>query len=208
MTITEPIAPVSIRPGGLKPFFVRGLLTCLSGTAAIGIYAVLVGSFSSTGVRILTSTLLVGIFCMLSLIAVSVLDTRFRSVGTAGISTACTALAQGLFLIWSVGDEMPDDTMFLLARGFFLAGIVAVALAHAALLLRIDLAGSGPITAVRAATLTTMTFVAVLVAAPLVHTEVWDHGAYWRLLGSLAILDVLGTVCLPVLARFEARSTR
>ena len=71
------------------------------------------------------------------------LDTRFRGVGGAGIAAATTALAQGLFLIWAVDDRLPGDTWFLVARGFLLAAIVAFALAHAALLLRIDLAGSG-----------------------------------------------------------------
>lgn len=212
MTFTAELADNSAarttRSGGLKPFFVRGLLSCLSGTAAIGIYGLLAGSFNSTGVRILGSTLLVGLFCILALAAVSVLDTRYRPVGVVGISSAGTALVQGLLLIWAVGDDMPGDTMFLLARGFFLAGILAFALAHAALLLRLDLAGSGPIAAVRAATLTTMSFVALLLAAPILHTEIWENDGYWRLLGALAILDALGTVALPVLARVETRSAR
>lgn len=212
MTLTTQIADNSAarptRPGGPKPFFVRGLLLCLSTTAAIGIYALLTGSFNETGVRVLTSTLLVGLSCMFCLADLSVLDTRHRAVGSIGISAATTALVQGLFLIWAVDTGVPGDTWFLVARGFFLAAILAFALAHAALLLRIVLPDSGSIAAVRAATLTTMGVVALLLSAPVVESGLADTGGYWRLVGALAILDVLGTVSLPVLARLDARSTR
>lgn len=210
-TAAEPAAR-STRPGGLKPLFVRGLLLCLSTTAAIGIYALLAGEFHETGVRVLTSTLLVGVFCMLCLADVGVLEGPHRAVGSAGISCAGTALVQGLFLIWAVAEDEPGHTWFLVARGCVLAGIVAVALAHAALLLQIDLAGSNALAGVRAATLTTMGVVALMLCAPLIEVDLADTDGYWRLVGALAILDVLGTVSLPVLARFgiqnSARSTR
>lgn len=65
------------------------------------------------------------------------------------LTALLAALAQGLFLIWSVG-EMPGDTLWLVARGFLLTAIVAFALAQAALVLRLDVAP--PSTAARVRT--------------------------------------------------------
>lgn len=205
MTTHTSTAVRSTRPRGLAPALVRGLLTCLSLTALLGIVGVLSASFGETSVRILTSTLLVGVYCMFCLADTSVLDTRYRAVGAAGISAASTALAQGLFLIWSVGDEMPGDTLWLVARGFLLTAIVAFALAHAALILRLDVAALSTAARIRTATLVLLGSVAALLVATVIHPELAEGGAYWRLLGVLAILDVLGTTCLPVLARHEAR---
>lgn len=208
MTLTAPIAPRSTRPGGLKPVLVRGLLACLSLTALLGVYAVLTASFDETGARVLSSTLLTGLYCMFCLADVSVLDTRYRTVGTVGISAASTALVQGLFLIWSIGDELPGDTLWLIARGFLLTAVVAFALAHASLLLRLDIAATTAAARIRTGTLLLLGTVASVLGATVVHPELAASGAYWRLLGVLGILDVLGTVCLPVLARLDARSTR
>lgn len=208
MTSSAPTAPRSTRPGGLAPVLVRGLLGCLTLTAFLAIVAVLSASFGETSFRVLISTLLIGAYCMLCLADTSVLDSRYRAVGAAGISAATTALAQGLFLIWSVGDEMPDDTLWLVARGFLLTGIVAFALAHAALVLRLDIAAHSNDARIRTATLILLGSVAALLVAAVVHTELAESGGYWRLLAVLAILDVLGTACVPVLARLDARSTR
>jgi hypothetical protein len=206
--IADDSATRSTRPGGLKPFFVRVLLLCLSTTAAIGIYALLVGDYNETGVCVLVSTLLVGLFCMLSLADLTVLGTRFRAVGAAGIAVTSAALALGLGLIWWPGDGAWDDNWVLVARIFLVAAVVSFALAHAALLLSIDLAGSHALAGLRSATLTTMTVVAVMLCAPVVELELADTDGFWRLVGALAILDALGTVTLPVLARFETRSAR
>lgn len=198
----DPSAARSTRPGGPRAFFVRALLACLCGTAGVGIFALLTGSFDESGARVLGSTWLVGLYCMLCLADLTVLEGRHRTVGTAGIAVATVAGALGLTLIWMVGDDWDHDVE-LLVRSFWFAGVLAFALAHAALLLRIGLDGSGPVAAVRAATLTTMTVVAIMLAAPMVELGIAGSGGYWRLLGAFAILDVLGTVCLPVLSRSE-----
>ncbi len=208
MTSTATLVPRSPRPGGLAPVLVRGLLACLSLTALLGVYAVLTASFDETSTRILISTLLVGLYCMFCLADVSVLDTRYRAVGTAGISAATTALVQGLFLIWSVGEELPDDTLWLVARGFLLTAVVAFALAHTALLLRLDVLPASPVLRIRTTTLLVLGTVATMLAAAVVHPELAGGAPYWRLLGALAIVDVLGSACLPVLTRLDARSTR
>ncbi len=203
MTTSTPTAPRSHRPAP-APVLVRGLLTCLSLTALLGIAGVLSASFGETGARVLTSTLLVGLYCMFCLADTAVLDTRYRAVGTAGISAASTALAQGLFLIWALGDDVPGDTLWLVARGFLLTAIVAFALAHAALVLRLDLADLSTAARVRTGTLVLVGAVAGLLVAAVIHPGLAEGPAYWRLLGVLAILDVLGTACLPVLARLDS----
>ena len=200
-TTTEPQANEA------KPYFVRGLLGCLTLTAAIGIFALLTGSFDETGARVLGSTWLVGLFCMLSLANLTVLDSARRIVGTAGIAAAATALMLGLAFVWAIRDDW-NGTLEFEARAFLVTGVAAVALAHVSLLLRIDLHGLDSLAAVRAATLTVLTLVAIMFAAPAISFDIADSDGYWRVLGALAILDALGTVALPVLARFETRAAQ
>jgi hypothetical protein len=207
MNLTAQIAPPATGPAGPRPYFVRGLLGCLTATAGIGIVALLTGSFDETGARVLGSTWLVGLFCMLCLADLTVLDTPRRAVGTGGIAAAAAALGLGLTFIWSLRDDW-NDGLEVEARAFLVTGVLAVALAHASLLLRINLRSQDSLAAVRAATLTVLSIVATMCAAPAVSYDVADSEGYWRLLGVLAILDVLGTVSLPVLARFETRTAR
>lgn len=210
MTSTAHLPPRSGRTD-LQLHFVRGLLGCLSATALLGIGVVLTGSFHETGHRVLGSTLLAGLYCVLCLADMTVLGTRFGAVGAVGIATATVSLAVGLSLIWWTPDDF-DGRLEYSLRGFVICAVIAFATAHAALLLRIDIPAQGAAAAVRTATLCTMSLVATLVAATMIAESVVEIDGYWRLLGVLAILDVLGTVSLPVLARFglqnDARSAR
>jgi hypothetical protein len=205
MNLTPQISPPVPPSSEARPYLVRGLLGCLCLTAAIGICALLAGSFDATGARVLGTTWLVGLFCMFSLADLTVAETRHRAVGVAGIAAGATATGIGLVLIWTAGDDWGDGVAAEL-RAFGIAAIAAVALAHASLLLRLDLHGADPVAAVRAATLTVLTIVATLMAAPIVDIGLAGSDGYWRLLGALAILDVLGTASLPVLARGDVRA--
>jgi hypothetical protein len=204
MTSTTDLQPSSTRPAGPKTLLVRTLLGCLSGTAALAIYAVLTASFDQTAVRILLSTLLVGLFCMLCLACLTVFDGRFKVVGVAGMAAATGALASGLTLTWGVDDDWDGGALPVFVRGFLLCAVAAFACAHAALLLRLDVERLGGL---RATVLACLALVATMLAVAVLSTDVLEVEGYWRLLGVLAILDVFGTVALPVLARF-GRSSR
>lgn len=195
----------SIRPAGLKPLLVRSLLGCLSGTAALAIYAVLTASFDETAARVLVSTLLVGLYCVLCLACLTVLDGRRRAVGAGGMLAASGALVCGLALVWEIGGDWDDDSFPLLLRAFLICAVLAFALAHAALLLRLTV---DRLTGLRSAVLTCVSLVATMLIASILSTEVLEATGYWRLLGVLAILDVLGSICLPVMTRIERRSAR
>lgn len=203
MTHTTDRPTASLRPAGLKTVFVRSLLVCLSGTAALAIYALLTASFNLTAVRILASTLLLGLFCMPCLACLTVLDTAYRMVGAAGLAAATGALGSGLWLTWGSHDwdnwEVPG-----LVRSFLFCAVLAVAFAHAALLLRVCGSALGGL---RAAVLACLALVATMMCAAIFNTDMTEADGYWRLLGVLAILDVLGTVCLPVLARLGRKAS-
>ena len=202
MTSTAHLSPRS----DLQPYFIRGMLGCLTATALVGIGAVLTGSFDETGHRVLGSTLLAGLYCVLCLADLTVLNSRFRAVGAVGIATATVSLAVGLSLIWWTPDDF-DGRLEYSLRGFAICAVVAFAAAHAALLLRIDIRAQGSAAAVRTATLCAMSLVATLISATMISESIVEIDGYWRLLGVLAILDVLGTVALPVLARLERTAT-
>ncbi|MGQ0463919.1 MAG: hypothetical protein ACT4QG_01240 [Sporichthyaceae bacterium] len=199
MTSTTDLRPTAAP----KSFLVRGLLGCLAGTAAIASYAVLTASFDETAARVLGSTLLVGLFCMLCLANLTVLESRFKAVGAAGIVTASGALASGLALTWGLAADWDTPAMPPLIRTFLLCSVAGFAAAHAALLLRLDV---GRLGGLRATVLTCLGLVAAMLCAAIASSQALESEGFWRLLGVLAILDVLGTVCLPVLARFDNRA--
>lgn len=203
MTHTTDRPTASPRPAGLKTALVRSLLLCLSGTAALAIYAVLTPSFNETAVRVLASTLLVGLFCMLCLACLTVLDSAYRMVGAGGTAAATGALASGLWLTWGTPDwdswEIPG-----LVRTFLFCCVLAFACAHAALLLRVC---GHVLGGLRAAVLACLALVATMMCAAIFNTDMTESDGYWRLLGVLGILDVLGTVCLPVLARLGRKAS-
>ncbi len=185
----------------LKTYFVRTLLVSLSGTALLGIAALLFGSFGELEGRILLTTLLVGAYSILCLGSLVLVGRKFAPVGVAGIAASSAALLIGATLIWSVHDLDGDTNLIEFAiRCFWVLGVAGVACTHASLLLN----QRGRIGALTLATLASVAVVAVMVALPAVNIEIAD-GAYWRILGVFAILDVVGTIFVPLAARFGRR---
>jgi len=84
----------------------------------------------------------------------------------------------------------------MLIKGRFLFLILAVAFAHAALLLRIETT-SVVVRSVRHVTLGIIALTAALLLSITMAPTV--VGAAWMALGILAVLDVLGTIGLPIL---------
>jgi hypothetical protein len=190
-------APVRAR---LRSAFVAALLCALVGGGLLGIAALAFGSWGELEVRVLLTTVLLGAYSVLCLGCLPVLGTRRAPVGRLGVGACSVALLLGLVLIWLVADNDGGEGALTLFRAFWVAAVAAFALAHVAMLLGAARDPRGAAQAVLSATVAAVAVVAAMLAAVAISPDVAADG-YWRMLGVFAILDVVGTVVVPVLSR-------
>jgi hypothetical protein len=166
--------------------------------ALVGITALLIpGRFGSVQGRILMTTLVIGATSVLMLCYLSIGDTRHRWLGVVGGVAALTSAACALDMFWGHWQHEPGQ---VLVRTFGVAGVMALTLAQFALLLALVRRRGGVI-----ARLLDLTIAAGTVLAGLMITAVlgWNPGdGAARLIGVIAILDVLGTVVTIALGVF------
>lgn len=192
--------PAGVR--GARRAAIVALVVSLSITAIIGIAVLLTGSFGELQGRVLGTTLTIAGFSILALCHLAVVGRPVRVVGFAGLAVSAIALALGLVLIWMPWSSWSGG-LGDVWRWFGITGILAVSLAHANLLLLLASRRQPVIRVAMAITLVAIALVALLIILPIVSDgripgSAWD--AYWRWLGVIAIIDVLGTVTLPVVA--------
>lgn len=199
---TQATQPVEVT-GGLKRWrrvAVIAIIVSLSVTALIGIFALLFGTFNEVQGRIMLTTGLIGVVSILALCDLAGLDRGFRWVCVAGLSLVAVTLLAGLYLIWKDWEAGTDAE--IVWKTFGLAGFAAVSAAHASLLL---LLGGRTNPVVRFGLWVTLGLIAVLyllLAALIVTNGDVGSESYARLIGTVAILDVLGTIVVPVVALF------
>lgn len=198
-TVPDARPPAGVR--GARRAAIVALVVSLSITALIGIAVLLTGSFGEVQGRILTSTLTIAGFSILALCHLAVVGRPVRVVGFAGLAVSAIALALGLVLIWMPWYAWSSGSGDIW-RWFGITGILAVSLAHANLLLLLASRRQPVIRVAMAITLVAIALVALLIILPIVSDgripgSAWD--TYWRWLGVIAIIDVLGTVTLPVI---------
>ena len=188
---------------GARKGAIYGIIISFSGAALVGIIALLGGDFGETQGKILLTTVLFGAFSITALCHLAIADRAMRIVGVSGLLASGAALVTGLVLIWRSWDAPGFDDWL---RAFATAGILAVSFAHANLLLLLAGRRRAAIRWGLAATLVAIAVVAVMIILPiLTDGDIPGEDAadvYWRLFGVIAILDVLGTVVVPVLALF------
>ncbi len=167
--------------------------------ALMGIVALLGGGdFGEGEGRVLLTTLVVGCASICVLCYLATAGTRWAPVGALGGVVVVLPVLTALILVWSDWNDGPADGLL---KGFGVGVVLAVTLAQVSLLLA--LAGDGRLAGVLWSTVGVAATVAALVSA-MILGEV-DAGGIWRLLGVLAILDVLGTLVTIALAKFGER---
>lgn len=181
------------------------IIVSLSITALIGIFTLLTGSLDEVKVKVMLTTLVVGILSVLSLCDLAVAGRRFQWAGYLGILAGIVAMVISLILIWAeFGSKSPE----LLWKTFWIVEIAAVSLAHTNLLL---LLGERRRPVVRIGLWITIGLIALL--ALLLYLLILTDGdigtdAYDRVVGTVAILDVLGTIVVPVVSKFLRDESR
>jgi hypothetical protein len=169
--------------------------------ALMGIVALLGGGdFGAGEARVLLTTLIVGCasVCMLCYLATT--GTRWGAVGVVGSVVLVLPVVTALILVWSDWDIDMEGTW----KAYGIGVVAAATLAQICMLLA--LAGDRP--ALRLVLWSTVGLAAVLavLVGGTILGEV-DAEDFWRLIGVVAILDVLGTLVTIALAKFAGRGS-
>jgi hypothetical protein len=168
--------------------------------ALMGIVALLGGGDFGTGeARVLLTTLVVGCasVCMLCYLATT--GTRWGAVGIAGSVVLVLPVVTSMILVWSDWDTDMDGVW----KGYGVGVVAAATLAQICMLLA--LAADRPALAfVLWSTVALAAFLAIVVSGTILGEVEADD--LWRLIGVVAILDVLGTLVTIALAKFGGRS--
>lgn len=184
----------------LRTAVVRLTVISFSIAALLGIIALLAGgSFGDTEVRILLTTLLVGGVSIAMLCYLSTAGTPYQVVGVLGGVSVLVPLVTSLIMIWS--EDWPGSDEVLL-KTFGVGTVVAGTLAQACLLLSLGRRARGVVRGLLLATLLLAVAVAGMVCALILGYVPDDEETYARILGVVAILDVLGTVVVSALSKF------
>lgn len=164
--------------------------------ALMGIAALLgAGSFGESEARVLLTTLVVGCASVCVLCYLATAGTRWQAVGGIGSAVVLLPTVTSLLLVWSDWEDTGDGVL----RAFGVGVVLAVTLAQVCLLLGV--AGSRPnLRLVLGATVLLATVVAIIVSSLILGGD--GSGDIWRVLGIVAILDVLGTLVTIALAKF------
>jgi hypothetical protein len=176
---------------------------CLA--AAVAIWALVVGRFDDTSVRVLLTGLLAS-FCTLGGLAGSTalsLEGRIRRVGEVTIGLSQLTLVLALALLW-IPDATDGET---LSRALGVTSVLALAGAHASLLIsRLKGRDTRAVHRLSQAAIACASSAALLVSGVFVVSEGPVASGIWRLVGVLLVLAVLNTLLVP-LVRKVARDT-
>ncbi len=204
--MTEPRTAATARSAvkGARRIAIITIIGSLAVAAMIGISIILLpGEFSELQGKVLFTTLALAGFSITSLCHLAVVGRALQVVGYIGIAASAGAFLAATVLIWSDWSSDFDSSAWWKALGVFT--VLAISLAHANLLL---LLGARKRQAIRIGlfvTLATIALVALMLILPILTDGdiPGDNGdGYWRVLAVLAILDVLGTIVLPVASIF------
>ena len=190
----------------LKRTFLAVVLGSLTVSGFIGLAIFLVGDFGEVHARLLGTTACVGAFSITGLASASSMGRPNRRLGFLpylGIASSIAALAVIVLLIWEVWGT---------SEGFKLVAslvVVAVSTAHLSILTGAKLAG-GLLNGLRATTAIIVAAVASMLLVGIIEISELDEARnlYFRLLGILLILDVLGNVFVWMFSGRTSTPTR
>jgi hypothetical protein len=185
----------------IKNLFLKGLIISLSASGLIGIFIFLFGEFGDTEVKLLMTTLSVGICSLTGLCCASIYSSaKYRKFSMLGIATAGLCFLFSLAAIWS----NPKDIQVVWKIQLTIL-VLSITFAHISLLLNIKPTKK----LVKFILIFTLLFISIVAAMLLllIFGGFEDTDFFFRLLGVFAILDVLGTIITPILNRTQKEGT-
>jgi len=183
----------------------RAILALVIGSfsiaALMGVVALLSGDFDETQGKVLLTTLVVGCasICVLCYLATG--GTPYQFVGLVGGVAVVVPVVTAMMLIWRDWDLF-DEPSEVVWKSFGIGVVVAATLAQMSMLLGLAWARRN-LAWLLWPTLALAAVLAALISSMILGES--DAEGLWRVLGVVAILDVLGTVVTAALAKFGGR---
>lgn len=173
------------------------VITALSLAAGTAIVALFSGSVGNTQQKILITTGFLGLYSLTGLAAASLSsDDNVHPLSWAGIIASGIAFLLAVPGVW---DWVEEKNYYW--KAIFISLLVAVAIAHSALLMHLH-AHSSVVKIIRIVTLSFITM-AHLMLIWFIIDDFNPYHLYMRIVGSIAILAVLGTLVLPIISRIK-----
>jgi hypothetical protein len=183
----------------VRRWIVRVTIGSFSVAALLGIAALLSGGeFGQTQGQVLLTTLLVGVVSIAVLCYLTTAGRRTQPVGVTGGAVVLVPLATGLTMIWSSFEQDPGEWW---VKTFAIGAIVAATLAQICLLLAPRRPSGSVAGRILTATVGLAALLAGMTSLLVLGVHPGDDG-YYRAVGVVAILDVLGTVVGAALLKF------
>ena len=183
----------------LRTWALRTILTSFSLAALLGVVVLLFAAFDETTLQVILTTLVVGaasIAALCHLMLASIGGVLARVVVAAGVASALAFCVLALLLIWWDRPFSAD-----LGEPFGVSAVATASTAQASLLLSLGERLPRRLRLVLAGTLGLIVVVGGMLTALILGTEP-DEDVYFRVLGTAAILDALGSVVLVAVALF------
>lgn len=176
-----------------KKIFLVTMIISLSVSALIGIFVFLFGDFKETEFRMLTTTLAIGGYSLTGLCCSALYEKRkFTSLALFGMIISVIGFFYTVLVIWkAIGIEDSWKALIIFV-------ILAFSTAHSSLLLLIK-PKKALVYGVLSATVIFILIVALMLIKPVLNEFPGPGEFYYRVLGVFAILDVLGTILVPIL---------
>ena len=172
----------------------RAIVGSIIAAALVGVASALTGSFGDTSWRLLGTIGLFVFFALCSWYDADVSGKRSAAFGFTSIGVSILLLVIGVQKLW-LGTSGEGD----LLRWLWVAAVGRVALLHVHLLLTNKRRFTTP--TMQRVTIGTIALVAVLatmLSVPFVVVQPDYPEGYWRVVVAVAILDLLGTVLIPL----------
>ena len=182
----------------IQKIFLKSMVLFLALSAIFGIFSVLTGVFDKFLAMILITTFSLGVYSLTGLCCAPMLNRpELRALGICGI--AASILGGGFvivtnLLLFYLTDHVEDGVFILIGRFLFL--IIAIAIAHISLLMRIK-TNHSLVIITRWCTIAAITVVALHLLSLTLNFKIMEES--WRLFLIFGILNVAGTIATPIL---------
>lgn len=187
-----------------KRGFLFSLIVFLSISALVAIYIFIFGNFEETQVKILLTTLAICGFSLVSFCHSILYEKKgYRIFTRIGIIVSFIALLFTIISIWDLLydlDLIPYADIETFSKLNVSFAILSIASTHISLLLISDKTSKIISVILRLTLLFIVAFSFALIFF-LFNSEILSGDLFLRLLGVLAVLDVLGTILLPILRK-------
>ena len=200
----------------VRPMVLKVIIGSVIAAAFIGVAAMIVGEFGTLHLRALLTVVVIVAFSLLAWYDADVSSKRSHTFALIGVGVSLYLLVAGILKIWVPAFFFPEaalndsyntfsnpDSVYDVVANFWgwiwLVIIARFALLHAHLLLNIHRKYVTPILQLTAKfTMVLIVIFALLLSLPTLLTELDYTETYWRATGAIFILDVLGTVLIPL----------